>query len=74
MINDASGNAFTRLVYRAAAEKGAVEKTLLSRSGPSKMCSFTALLDQDGMTIERRQHLRECPFCARLSIRLRSGA
>ena len=68
MITEASGDEFTKLIYRAAAESSLVDKILPLGPGPSTQCSFIALLDkQGGMTLAQLRHLRECPFCARLA-------
>ncbi len=67
MITERSGDELTRLVYRAALETLPVDKFLPGGTGPSTMCSFTALLDKGGMTLAQWRHLRECSFCARLA-------
>ena len=66
VITDTSGDAFTRLVDRAAIRTRPGDK-LQPGPGPSTMCSFTALLDKSSMTLAQWRHLRECSFCARLA-------
>jgi hypothetical protein len=70
VITERSGDDFTNLVYRAAVETLPADRIQTGGTGPSTMCSFTALLDEGGLTLAQWRHLRECSFCARLAARI----
>lgn len=67
MINEISGDEFTRLLYRTAMGSRTRGGAAPSDQGPTANCSVTAILDKDGMTLAQQRHLRECSFCARLA-------
>lgn len=61
---------FSELIYRTVRDQSETNPRNTSDVGPSSSCSPAALIGGHPVTAKQRRHIKECPFCARLAIRL----